>query len=1403
MSRRNRPNRKYNFLETLEARVLLSVSATEFNTIKSLYPDLALTNFADYTIHEVGGTAQGTGQRLFDFDAIGLDAAIKAAEGNAATTSTLIVVRTSTTQNTITLLARQLEINLNSQQNSLTIVSLGTEKLTIDADQRSRVLSIASGSTVALGGLVITGGQISGNSGGGIYNAGTLLVLNCIITNNNSTTNGGGIANAGKLTVSHSQVVNNRDEGIRSAGQLIVKNSTIANNRFHGIIGSGYLIVTDSTITSNSTSGSTGHGISFSGTDSIVSVIDSEISNNNTSGINLSSGTATVTNCTISSNGSGISIGSSGIVTVTNSNITASSGRGISSSGILFVMDSTIAGNAGGGINVGVSSFAFITNSLIVGNRDNGSGAGIYISNSSATNVTLVNCTIAGNYSTTTSSSSGGGGIYLSNGTLTLKNTIIANNFAAVSSSNRNDLYRTGGTINASHNLISDDTILGSYDALGNLIGTAPRFVSFTPYASATWTTTLWQTWDLRLAAGSPAINAGNNELLFDFYNNPLQRDLDRKARIAGETVDMGAYESSSSPVTQLARPTNVIATDKQATTPTLMITWNAVPNASGYIIQYSTNRSFTSAVQSQTVAGGSTTSADSTVNLAANTRYYVRVIATGTGSYVNSYASYYPHIDAATPMIPPVITATVTTATSITLGWTAQSGLSSYTLQYRAVGTETWTTRSPAPGTSASSITVSGLTSSTQYEFRLTANTADGSAPSEIIRVWTNPIAPQSFTSTATTPNSVALSWTAQAGLTSYTLQYRISGTSTWTTWTPAPGTSATSATITGLDPSTLYNFQLIATNASGSATSTALSVRTPPEQPANFISTSQTKNSISLSWIAQPGLTSYTLQYRESGTSTWITYPAPGTSTSTATVANLKSDTLYDFQLTATNASGSASSTLLEIKTLKEIDPDPQLPTSPQNFSPTNLDTTSITLSWNAQSNLTSYTLQYRENGTSTWQTWTPAPGTSATTATVTNLTPNTTYTFQLTATNADGSASSTTNGKTLDDPDPDDPIKLTTPTNGTPTSPNSSTISVNWTAVSYASGYIIQYTTDQYFTQNVNEQTIYNSSTQTVNITGLNPSTTYYVRVMATGTGNYTNSDYSTSYSATTQPQPDGPVLDPVKATGVKTTPSLSTITITWDANARNAAYLIVCTSHSGVAPQTVTGTSVTFNSLQPGTAYKFTVVAMNAAGKAATAVKANAKTPKYAAVKMAKATSSLGSITLNWKASTIPETTGYEVYRVDTKTKAETLVWSGIGINNTSATITGLTPATKYSFVVRAVQNVGGNIVRSAPAKASAATAKYPATKAGKTTTSTTSITLTWNPSTLSETTGYEIYRVDTKTKTETLIWTGSTTFATIDDLIPSTKYTFLIRAVASSLSVRSAPTKVAVSTAKFK
>ena len=103
-----------------------------------------------------------------------------------------------------------------------------------------------------------------------------------------------------------------------------------------------------------------------------------------------------------------------------------------------------------------------------------------------------------------------GDAIYLDDDLLVLKNSVVVGNGAE-----DDDIRMASGTQEVLSSIVG-----GSTDGLFDLAGG-----------------------DYRLAAGSPAINAGDNALAVDGAGDPLDIDLGGMPRIVGESVDIGAFE--------------------------------------------------------------------------------------------------------------------------------------------------------------------------------------------------------------------------------------------------------------------------------------------------------------------------------------------------------------------------------------------------------------------------------------------------------------------------------------------------------------------------------------------------------------------------------------------------------------------------------------------------------------------------------------------------------------------------------------------------------------------------------------------------------------------------------------------------------------------------------------------
>lgn len=269
----------------------------------------------------------------------------------------------------------------------------GAGKITLDANQLSRVMSVEGGTEdrpVALAGLKFINGKNSGN-GGGVYNSGVLR-LSRIQINNCSGNNGGGLHNVGTL-FGTGQIKIAENESRHQGGGIY-------NSGTMSLLGDNTNGISSITIQDNSSGLS---NFSYSGG----------------GGLNCHLGTVLLSNVVFSGNhADSNSIGSarsgggaialeSGTVNILGE-VLISDNQAQSGGGIKIDQTSTlncsgrliIRGNASGIDNTGTVT---LCNTLIVDNQ----GGGIY--NHSGV-INLINVTIAGN------SAESGTGIYISGG---------------------------------------------------------------------------------------------------------------------------------------------------------------------------------------------------------------------------------------------------------------------------------------------------------------------------------------------------------------------------------------------------------------------------------------------------------------------------------------------------------------------------------------------------------------------------------------------------------------------------------------------------------------------------------------------------------------------------------------------------------------------------------------------------------------------------------------------------------------------------------------------------------------------------------------------------------------------------------------------------------------------------
>ena len=238
------------------------------------------------------------------------------------------------------------------------------------------------------------------------------------------------------------------------------------------------------------------------------------------------------------------------------------------------------------------------------------------------------------------------------------------------------------------------------------------------------------------------------------------------------------------------------------------------------------------------------------------------------------------------TPGQATALTVTNILSTSLTLSWSAPSvGTQplNYQPRYSTDGGNTWTNATTSTTTSLS-VNITGLTANTSYVFDVVTSNASGTSTSaQTGTVTTASVVPGAPTGLALNgaagSTSVALTWNAPTTGTGPFSYQILSRTPTGSgSFAQIATASTNSITITGLSPSTSYDFEVIAVNGAGSGPTsspltnvvTAATSAVLPSSPQNLSNGTITTTSIVLNWTTPATGTApltYTVQYQRIG--------------------------------------------------------------------------------------------------------------------------------------------------------------------------------------------------------------------------------------------------------------------------------------------------------------------------------------------------------------------------------------------------------------------------------------------------------------------------------------------------------------------------------------------------------
>jgi fibro-slime domain-containing protein/RHS repeat-associated protein len=308
----------------------------------------------------------------------------------------------------------------------------------------------------------------------------------------------------------------------------------------------------------------------------------------------------------------------------------------------------------------------------------------------------------------------------------------------------------------------------------------------------------------------------------------------------------------------------------------------------------------------------------------------------------------------------------------------------------------------------------------------------------------------------------------------------------------------------------------------------------------------------------------------------------------------------------------------------------------------------------------------------------------------------------------------------------------------------------------------------------------------------VTGLANGTAYTFQVTAT---NLAGSGPASASSVETTP-----ATVPLEPTGVQAVGEDASATVTWTAPAADGGspvtgYTVV--TYPGGQPMSVAAgaTTAKVDGLTNGKVYRFSVRAANALGRGPESSSSNNVIPAGlpgAPTGVLAVINGVASVQVSWQAPAVNGGTPITGYTV-TSTPAGATVNAAAGAS--SATVSGLTVGTAYTFRVAALNKVG-----TGPASQPSGTvvaARLPGAPTNVTAAGGNgSAAVTWTAPADNGFSPISSYRVITQPATNTFFVNGGQTTATVSGLVNGTSYTFLVSAVngvgEGPLSAPSAP-----------
>lgn len=416
--------------------------------------------------------------------------------------------------------------------------------------------------------------------------------------------------------------------------------------------------------------------------------------------------------------------------------------------------------------------------------------------------------------------------------------------------------------------------------------------------------------------------------------------------------------------------------------------------------------------------AGSSVTSYQNT-GLTGSTTYYYRVRAynaAGSSAYTSTVNATTQAPPLTIPAAPSSPSASAVSSTQINLSWTDNSNNETGFSIERSPNNSTWAEITTV-GSNITSYQNTGLAASTMYYYRVRAyNGAGNSSYTSTANATTQappatiPAAPSNPSASAVSSTQINFSWTDNSNNETGFRIERSPNNSTWAEITTV-GANITSYQNTGLTASTLYYYRVRAYNGAGNSAYTSsvnATTQAPPvtipTAPSNPAASAVSSTQINFSWADNSNNETGFRIERSPNNSTWTEITTVGSNITSYQNTGLTASTLYYYRVRAYNGAGNSGYTS-SVNATNQAAAVP--PSSPSNLAANATNPSTISLTWNDNSNNeTGFEIQREHTSLSTWVTVTTvaANATSYTHSGLSETWPG----YRVRAVNATGSSS-----------------------------------------------------------------------------------------------------------------------------------------------------------------------------------------------------------------------------------------------------------------------------------------------------------------------------------------------------------------------------------------------------------